>query len=69
MINKFNTTSYQKSQDYKNKKYLIKKKEHDTKKANGLYGKRSKAEIRCFELLKTKFPNIEHSYYDISLSF
>lgn len=59
---KFNADCYTKSQDYQNKKYLIKQKEHDTKKKNGIFGKRSKAEIYCFELLKTKFSDAEHSY-------
>lgn len=37
----------------------------ETKKKNGTLGNnRSKAEIRCFNLLKTKFSDAEHSYFD-----
>lgn len=64
MLSEFNTTSYQKSKDYQQKKHIIKKKEHDTKKKLGIYGKRSKAEIRCYELIRTKYFDSDHSYYD-----
>ena len=37
---------------------------HDTKKKLGIYGKRSKAEIRCYELIRTKYFDSDHSYYD-----
>ena len=38
---------------------------YETKKKNGtLGGPRSKAEIRCYEKLLTKFPNAKHSYYE-----
>ena len=42
----------------------IVKKRYNTMKKNKSFNRRSKSEIRCFELLKTKFPDVEHSYYD-----
>ena len=61
---------YTKTQRYKdlfkdkerNKK--IQEKIYNTKKKNNSFNNRSKQEIRCFELLKTKFPDAEHSYRD-----
>lgn len=45
--------------------FLFQQKRYNTMKRNGtLGGQRSKQEIRCFELLKTKFPDAEHSYRD-----
>ena len=40
-------------------------KRYEAKKKNGtLGGNRSKAEIRCYNKLKTKFPDVQHSYFD-----
>lgn len=64
MLEKFNTTSYQKSIDYQQKKHIIKKKEHDTKKSKGVFGKRSEAEKRCFVKVKEKWIDADHSYMD-----
>jgi hypothetical protein len=36
----------------------------NTKKKNGTCGNRSKSEMRCYELLKSKFSDTEHSYID-----
>ena len=56
MQERFQTDNYCKSKDYKNKKDLIIQKGYETKKKNGtLGGKRSKAEIRCYEKVKSKF--------------
>lgn len=52
---------------FKDKDYTSKivKKRYETRKKNGtIGGSRSKQEIRCFELLKTKFADVEHSYMD-----
>lgn len=65
MLERFDAPCYTQSQDYQNKKALIKQKEYETKRRNGTLGRsRSKAEIRCYELLKTKLTDIEHSYRD-----
>lgn len=62
---KFKADNYTKSEDYKNKKSSIIKKGYKTKKINGTIGKhRSKAEIRCYEKLLTKFLSTKHSYYE-----
>lgn len=38
---------------------------YETKKKNGtLGGPRSKAEIRCYEKMKTRFPDAKHSYFE-----
>ena len=47
----------------RNSKEILQKM-YETKKKNKSFNKRSKVEIRCFELLKTKFPDAEHSYKD-----
>lgn len=45
--------------------FLFQQKRYNTMKKNGtLGGSRSKQEIKCFELLKTKFPDAVHSYRD-----
>lgn len=64
---KFNVSNYTKSQDYKNKKSIIVKKGFETRKKNGTLGSnRSKAEIRCYEKAKLKFPDIRNSYFEDS---
>ena len=51
---------------FKDKLYVnqIVKKRYNTMKKNKSFNRRSKAEIRCYEKLLTKFPNSEHSYMD-----
>lgn len=45
--------------------FSFQQKRYNTMKKNGtLGGSRSKAEIRCYELLKTKFPDSQYSYRD-----
>lgn len=60
--NKIKTALLNKTVEEKDK---IRQKCYNTKKKNGtLGGFRSKQEIRCFELLKVKFPDAKHTYYD-----
>lgn len=69
-IEQFGVDNYSKTEAYKNKfkdsLYVEKivKKRYNTMKKNKSFNRRSKSEIRCFELLKTKFPDVEHSYYN-----
>ena len=48
----------------KDKIYNSQKKAYETRKRNKTFNSRSKSEIRCYELLKTKFKDVEHSYRD-----
>ena len=60
----YNVNHYWKTFDYKNRyindPYKLlkwKQKKHETMKNNGTYSKKSKPEFRCFNILKSKFPD------------
>lgn len=67
---KYGVDHHTKTQEYRNifkDKEFVKnrgQKDYETKKKNKSFNRRSKQEIRCYELLKTKFPDAEHSYRD-----
>lgn len=62
--------NYSKTEDFKklfkNKTWNdeIQYKKYKTRKKNKTFNRRSKAEIRCYERVKEKFPLAEHSYFD-----
>ena len=69
-LNRYGNICFAKTKLYKdlwkNKIFVknVQQKQYNSKKRNNSFTSRSKQEIRCYELLKTKFPDAEHSYYD-----
>ena len=69
-IHKEGVDNYSKTKEFKdlwkNNDFVkqVAQKIYETKKKNKSFNNRSKMEVRCFELLKTKFPDAEHSYRD-----
>ena len=67
---KYGVDNYTQTQEYRDKfkdeiyTSKIVKKRHITNKIRKNYGSRSKAEIRCYEKAKLKFPDIRHSYFE-----
>ena len=62
-LEKYGVDNYAKSEEYKNRINWEeqKKKEYETKKKNNSFNK-SKIEIKSYELLKEKYPNVQYQY-------